>query len=61
MRVLWGLCLGVAAMLTGVGIELYSSGAGRLVSYSVVVAGILLLPLASAALNRLEPVRSSPE
>jgi hypothetical protein len=61
LRVLWGLCLGLAAMVTGVGIELHSSGAGPLVSYPIVVAGILFLPLASAALNRLAPSRTSPE
>jgi hypothetical protein len=59
MRVLWGLCLGLAAMVTGVGMELHSS-AGPLVSYPIVVAGILFLPLASAAINRLAPA-TSPE
>lgn len=62
LRVLWGLCLGVAAMVTGVGIEMYGSGAGALVSYPVVVAGILLVPLASAGLGRLAPASAtSPE
>lgn len=59
LRVLWGLCLGVAAMITGVGIELYGSGAGALVSYPIVVAGILLVPLASAAIERLAPATAA--
>ena len=59
---LWGLCLGLAAMLMGVGMELHSSGSGPIVTYPIVVGGILFLPLASAALNRLVPVTSnSPE
>ena len=53
LHVLWGMCLAVAAMVTGVGIELHLSGAGPLVSYPVVVAGILLLPLASSVIDRL--------
>ena len=62
VRVLWGLCLGVAAMVTGVGMEMYGSGAGALASYPVVVAGILLVPLASAGLGRLAPASpTSPE
>ena len=56
MRVVWGLCLAVAAMVIGVGIELHSSGAGPVVSYTVVVAGVLMVPLASAAIQRLAPV-----
>lgn len=59
LRVLWGLSLGVAAMVTGVGIELYGSGAGALVSYPIVLAGILLVPLASAALERLAPATTT--
>ena len=54
---MWGLCLAVAAMVTGVGIEMYAAGAG-LVSYPVVVAGVLMVPLASAGLERLEAVRA---
>jgi hypothetical protein len=50
---IWGLCLAFAAMVIGVGIELHTSGAGAIVSYPVVVAGILLVPLASAAIQRL--------
>jgi hypothetical protein len=61
LRVLWGICLGIAAMVMGVGIELHASGAGPMVSFPIVVAGILFLPLASAALNRLVPARTSPE
>ena len=57
MRLLWGMCLAVAAMVTGVGIEMYAAGAG-LVSYPVVVAGVLMVPLASAGLERLEAVRA---
>jgi hypothetical protein len=53
MRVLWGLCLASAAMVTGVGVELALSGAGPLVSYPVVVAGILALPVGSAAIQRI--------
>ena len=55
VRVVWGICLAVAAMVTGVGVELSLSGAGPLVSYPLVVAGILALPLASAAIERLAP------
>lgn len=62
LRVVWGTCLAVAAMVTGVGVELSLSGAGPLVSYPLVVAGILLLPLASAVIERLDPARgASPE
>lgn len=57
MRLLWGMCLAVAAMVTGVGIEMYAAGAG-LLSYPVVVAGILMVPLASAGLERLETLRA---
>ncbi len=59
LRVLWGLCLGVAAMVTGVGIELYGSGAGAMVSYPIVIAGILLVPLASAGIERLTPATTA--
>ena len=49
-------------MLMGVGMELHSSGSGPMVTYPIVVGGILFLPLASATLNRLVPVTSnSPE
>ena len=58
---MWGMCLAVAAMVTGVGIEMYAAGAG-LISYPVVVAGVLMVPVVSAALQRLETVRAgSPE
>jgi hypothetical protein len=53
LRMVWGLCLAFAAMVIGVGIELHTSGAGPIVSYPVVVAGVLIVPLASAALERL--------
>jgi hypothetical protein len=55
LRAVWGLSLAMAAMVIGVGIELHSSGAGALVSYPVVVAGVLLVPLASAVIERLAP------
>jgi hypothetical protein len=55
LRVVWGVCLAVAAMVTGVGVELALSGAGPLVSYPFVVFGILALPLASAVIERLVP------
>ena len=61
MRVIWGVCLAVAAMVTGVGVELSLSGAGPLVSYPLVVAGIVVLPLASTAIERLAPAGTSPE
>ena len=61
LRVVWGLCLGVAAMVTGVGIELYASGSGALVSYPVVIAGVLLVPFASAVIERLTPATTSPD
>jgi hypothetical protein len=60
MRVIWGVCLAVAAMVTGVGVELSLSGAGPLVSYPLVVAGIVVLPLASIAVERLAPAGASP-
>ena len=63
LRVVWGVCLAVAAMVTGMGVELSLSGAGPLVSYPLVIAGILALPLASTAIERLGPAApgSSPE
>jgi hypothetical protein len=62
LRVLWGLSLALAAMLTGVGIELYADGAGPLISYPLVIIGIGMLPLASAGIERLtERVAASPE
>jgi hypothetical protein len=53
VRILWALCLGFGAMISGIGIELYSSGAGPWLSYPVVIAGIALLPLASVGIDRL--------
>jgi hypothetical protein len=53
-RVLWGLCLMLGAMVSGIGVELYFSGGGALRSYPLVVAGIAFLPLAAAAIERLE-------
>jgi hypothetical protein len=59
VRVLWALSLAVGAMVAGIGIELHSSGAGPLVSFPVVAAGILFLPLASAGIERATaPARS---
>jgi hypothetical protein len=55
LRVVWGVCLAVAAMVTGIGVELSLSGAGPVVSFPLVVAGILALPLASAGIERLAP------
>jgi hypothetical protein len=60
VRMIWGVCLAVGAMVMGVGIELYASGAGRAVSIPVVVAGILFVPLSAAAIERfLETAPSS--
>jgi hypothetical protein len=58
-RVAWGFCLALAAMVVGVGLELHSSGAGPFVSFPVVVAGVLLLPAASAAIERVTGATSS--
>jgi hypothetical protein len=58
LRVVWGACLAVAAMVTGIGVELALSGAGPLASYPLVVTGILVLPAASAGLERLAPTAS---
>jgi hypothetical protein len=60
MRAVWGVCLALGATVAGVGLELYSSGAGLLLSYTVVVAGILFVPVASAAIDRLAPQPASP-
>jgi hypothetical protein len=60
MRVVWGVCLAVAAMVTGVGMELHSTGASALLSSAVVVAGVLMVPLSSAAIGRVVPV-TTPE
>ena len=53
LRVMWGVCLAVGAMVMGVGIELYASGAGQAVSIPVVLAGILFVPLSSTVIERL--------
>jgi len=61
IRVLWGVCLALGAMVTCVGIELHASGAGPAVSFPVVAAGIVFLPLASTGIERfLEPATASP-
>jgi hypothetical protein len=60
MRVAWGMCLVVAAMTTAIGFELHAEGAGRAVSYPLVVAGVLLPVLASAVIQRVVPSPSSP-
>ena len=60
LRAVWGLCLALGAAVVGMGFELYSSGATPLVSYSVVVGGILFVPCASAAIDRLAPQPARP-
>ncbi|GGO77740.1 hypothetical protein [Nocardioides deserti] len=60
VQVLWGVSLAVAALVVGLGIELHLDGAGALVSHPLVVGGILLLPAASAALERLGGLTSPP-
>jgi hypothetical protein len=42
--------------VTGVGMELHSTGASVLLSWTVVVAGVLMVPLSSAAIGRVMPV-----
>jgi len=54
MRVLWGLCLALGAMVAGVGVELHFAGAGALESFPLVAGGILFLPVAAAGIERLE-------
>lgn len=53
LRVMWGVCLAISAMITGVGIELHLDGAGPWASYPLVISGIVALPLASAAIESL--------
>lgn len=53
MRVLWGLCVAVAALMTGSGLQIFLEGGPAVASYPLVVAGILLLPAGSALLQRL--------
>jgi hypothetical protein len=53
MRVLWGLSLALGAMICGIGIELHLAGAGPLLSYPLVIGGIVFLPLAAAGIERL--------
>ena len=53
MRVLWGLCLALGAMVAGIGVELHFAGAGPLQSFPLVAGGILFLPLAAAGIERL--------
>jgi hypothetical protein len=59
MRVLWGLCLALGAMATGIGIELHFAGAGPVQSFPLVAGGILFLPLAAAAIERLTAAAST--
>ena len=54
-RLIWALCVMASALVTAVGIESYLEGASAVVSYPVVVAGMLLLPFASAMIDRLAP------
>jgi hypothetical protein len=58
VRVLWALCLTLGAGVTGIGLQLYSAGAGW-VSYPVVVGGLLFLPLASSGIQRLSGATAS--
>ena len=53
LRVLWGLCLALGAMICGVGIELHFAGAEPLQSFPLVAGGILLLPFAAMGIERL--------
>jgi hypothetical protein len=55
MRVVWGMCLVVAAMATAIGFELYAEGAAPAVSYGLVVGGVLLPVLASHVIQRMAP------
>jgi hypothetical protein len=55
LRVVWGVCLAAAAMVVGIGLELHSDGAGVLASSAVIAAGVLLVPVCSAAIGRLAP------
>ncbi len=59
MRMLWGLCLVLGAMVTGIGIELHFAGAGPVQSFPLVAGGILFLPLAAAAIERLTAAAST--
>jgi hypothetical protein len=61
MRVLWAMCLSLGAGISGIGIEMYTSGIGRALSYAVVVAGILFVPLSSALIERHFAEPASPE
>ncbi len=60
-RVLWGICLALAAMTTGIGFELFLAGAHPLVSYPLVLAGIVVLPVASSVLERVGTIHPSGE
>ena len=62
MQMLWGLCVAIAALTTGSGVQLFIEGAPALASYPLVVGGILLLPAGSALLQRffLSGAGSSP-
>jgi hypothetical protein len=53
VRILWALCLAFGAMVTGIGVELYASGAGRVTAFAVATAGVLFVPAASAVIDRL--------
>jgi hypothetical protein len=59
MRVIWGMCVVVAAMTTAIGFELYAEGAAPGVSYTLVVGGVLLPVLASAVIQRFAPAEGS--
>jgi|tagenome__1003787_1003787.scaffolds.fasta_scaffold12890100_1 hypothetical protein len=59
VRILWALCLAFGAMVTGIGVELYASGSGRVTAFAVATAGVLFVPFASAAIDRLTAAPAS--
>jgi hypothetical protein len=59
VRIVWALCLAFGAMVTGIGIDLYASGAGRATGFAVAAAGVLFVPLASRAIDRLATAPAS--
>jgi hypothetical protein len=59
VRIVWALCLAFGATVTGIGIELYASGGGRATGFAVAAAGVLFVPLASWAIDRLAVVPAS--
>jgi hypothetical protein len=59
VRIVWALCLAFGAMVTGMGIELYASGAGHATGFAVATAGVLFVPLASRTIDRLAAAPAS--